>query len=209
MKPIYVLVIGLVVTVGMIAGLVTLQNNQAENLANISVTLSADDHVLGEGQVTLVEYSDFQCPACGAYWPLLKQLQEDFKGKLTLVYRHFPLRQIHANADAAAQAAEAAGRQGKFWEMADLIFTGQKDWSASDDAKEKFEQYAQQLGLDLTKFKEDGDSSEIKQKIQQDLDSANAMNLSGTPTFFLNGQFIKGPGSYEEFKALVAKQAGQ
>ena len=125
------------------------------------------------------------------------------------MYRHFPLRQIHPNADAAAQAAEAAGRQGKFWEMADLIFTGQKDWSASDDAKEKFEQYAQQLGLDLTKFKEDGDSSEIKQKIQQDLDSANAMNLSGTPTFFLNGQFIKGPGSYEEFKALVAKQAGQ
>lgn len=209
MKPIYVLVIGLVVTVGMIAGLVALQNNQAEKMVNLSVAVSADDHVFGEGSVTLVEYSDFQCPACKAYAPLLKQLQEDFKGKLVLVYRHFPLRRIHANADAAAQAAEAADRQGKFWEMHDLIFSGQEDWAKSGSAMEKFEQYAQQLGLDLAKFKEDADSSEIKQKIQQDLNSANAMSLSGTPSFFLNGQFIPGPGSYEEFKALIAKQVGQ
>lgn len=209
MKPIYVLVIGLVVTVGMIVGLVALQNNQAEKMTNLSVAVSADDHVLGEGSVILVEYSDFQCPACKAYSPLLKQLQEDFQGKLTLVYRHFPLRRLHANADAAAQAAEAAGRQGKFWEMHDLIFSGQEDWAKSGNAMEKFEQYAQQLGLDLAKFKEDADSSEIKQKIQQDLNSANAMNLSGTPSFFLNGQFIQSPGSYEKFKALVDKQVGQ
>lgn len=209
MKPIHVLVIGLVATVGMIAGLVALQGNQDKNMANLSVAVSAEDHLLGEGQVMLVEYSDFQCPACGAYWPLLKQLQTDFQGKLTLVYRHFPLRRIHPNADAAAQAAEAAGRQGKFWEMADLIFTGQADWAKSGNATEKFEQYAQQLELDLAKFKDDADSAEIKQVIQQDLNEANAMNLSGTPSFFLNGQFIQGPGSYEAFKTLIAKQVEQ
>lgn len=209
MKPIYVLVIGLVMTVGMIAGLVALQGNQDKNIANLSVAVSADDHLLGEGPVTLVEYSDFQCPACGAYWPLLKQLQTDFPGKLILVYRHFPLRRIHPNADAAAQAAEAAGRQGKFWEMADLIFAGQAEWAKSGNAEEQFEKYAQQLGLDLVKFKDDADSSEIKQIIQQDLNEANAMNLSGTPSFFLNGQFIQGPGSYEAFKTLIAKQVGQ
>lgn len=155
---------------------------------------------LTDSGVTLIEYSDFQCPACGAYYPLVKQIIKDFPN-LTVVYRHFPLAQ-HGNARIAAQAAEAAGKQGKFWEMHDLLFDNQRFWSEEKNAESIFKTYAQKLALDMDKFKADFDSGEVKNKIEADVQSGTAQ-INGTPTFFLNNQKIENPQSYEQFKKII------
>ncbi len=154
------------------------------------------------GQVTLIEYSDFQCPACAAYYPVVKQLEKDFPN-LTIVYRHFPLPQ-HSNAKIASQAAEAAGAQGKFWEMHDLLFDNQTAWSEEQNATNIFEAYAKKLGLDLEKFKTDSNSQATKTNIQADIQSGDK-EISGTPTFFLNNQKIQNPQGYDEFRSTIEK----
>lgn len=153
---------------------------------------------------TLVEYSDFQCPACASYAPLVKALAEEFGNNLKIVYRHFPLNQIHKNADLAARAAEAAGRQGKFWEMHDLIFDNQKQWSDSREAEKIFAGFAEKLGLDAEKFNFDVQSEEIEKAVAEDLASGNGSAVQGTPTFFLNNKKIQNPRSYDEFKKLIS-----
>lgn len=168
------------------------------------------DWVKGEANapVTLVEYTDFQCPACGAYYPLIKQLTEEFGDKVKVVIRHYPLIQIHKNALPSARAAEAAGRQGKFWEMYDLLFVNQKDWSlAEDPTKSIFPSYAGRIGLDVEKFRQDMADSSIDDKINQDRQTGNDLEITGTPTFFLNGKKLDNPRSIEEFKSLVEKGA--
>lgn len=157
---------------------------------------------------TLIEYSDFQCPACGAYYPILKQLHQEFGNELRFVYRHFPLRQIHFNAELAARAAEAAGKQGKFWEMHDMIFENQKEWSERASAKNAFIQYAQSLGFDVERFKSDMDAKETKQKVSVDYNGGVGFGVNSTPTFFLNGEKLGNPGSYEEFKAVIQAALG-
>jgi protein-disulfide isomerase len=181
----------------------------------IPATVAADDHVQGDpsAKVVLIEYGDFQCPACAAFDPLVQQITTDFGSKIAYVYRYFPLRSIHPNADVSAQAAEAAGKQGKFWEMAHMLFAKQKDWQDKPDAaaKEIFTGYARELGLDAGKFQADLDSSETKARINRDVASGTAANLPGTPSFFLNGNQIV-PQSADEFRAMVqaaVDQAGQ
>lgn len=207
MKQLLILVGVLLVTGLIIFGLVSIQKNKA-NLATVSLVLSEDDHILGpsDNKAVLVEYSDFQCPGCAAYWPMLKQLKSEYGDNLSLVYRHFPLRNIHPNADAAAQAAEAAGLQSKFWEMADMIFEGQSEWGKSENATEIFKEYATRLGLDIQKFTDDFDSEKIKEKIEKNYQEARSLNLPGTPSFFLNGKQITNPSSYEGFKKLIEDQ---
>ena len=156
-----------------------------------------------DAKVTLIEYADFQCPACGSYYPLVKQLGEDFPEDLRIIYRNFPLTQIHPNAHPAAQAAEAAGMQGKFWEMTDLLFTKQKDWSTESNPESIFENYAKELELDVDKYKSDYKSNEVSAAIAADVVLANKTGVNATPTFILNGVQIKGPQSYDAFKALV------
>jgi protein-disulfide isomerase len=156
-----------------------------------------------EAKIVLEEYSDFQCPACGAYDPIIKQLTREFGSNIQFTYRHFPLRQIHTNADLAARAAEAAGMQGKFWEMHDTLFEHQKEWSNSGNAKEDFVNYAQKLGLDAKRFISDLDSKEVKEKVDSDQKSGERLGVNSTPTFLLNGEEIQNPRSYEEFKNLL------
>ncbi len=160
---------------------------------------------LTEAKVTITEYSDFQCPACGSYYPMVKRLGTDFKN-VTIVYRHFPLPQ-HKNARAAAQAAEAAGQQGKFWEMHDMLFENQNFWSDSNSPEEIFSTYAQKLALDLEKYKSDFNSSAAKTKITSDYQSG-ANEIDGTPTFFLNNKKIQNPRSYEEFRSIIQQAGG-
>lgn len=169
------------------------------------LAVSAEDITKGpaDASVTLIEYSDFQCPACAAYYPLLKQLNQDFEGQIKFVYRHFPLMQIHANAELAAKAAEAAGLQGKFWEMHDMIFENQKSWASSANAAVIFAGYAVSLGLDSEKFATDINSTEVKQKVLRDYQSGLKAGVNGTPTFFINGEKIANPRGYDEFKALI------
>lgn len=173
--------------------------------APLSFTISDKDHVKGgsDASVTLIEYGDYQCPACAFFAPVVDQLVEEYGGKVKLVYRHFPLLSIHDNALASARAAEAAGLQEKFWEMHALLYDKQTDWEKESDPKDKFVSYIEGLGLDKEKFLTDYESDSVKDKVNADLASANSLALSSTPTFFINGVKLKNPKNYEDFKKMI------
>lgn len=190
-----------------------LQNNQ-NNEAGLNIgreasilNVSVSDWTKGDNNaaVTLIEYSDLQCPACGLYFSVVKKLQEEFSDRLRFVYRHFPLSQIHKNAEFAAQTTEAAGLQEKFWEMHDLLFLRQEEWSGGDVQK-LFRGYAEILKLDLNKFEKDINSREVKNAVQSDYDGGATLGVNATPTFFLNGQKIANPRSYDEFRSIILEE---
>ena len=168
------------------------------------------DNVTGatESAKLLVEYSDLQCPACAAYHPIVKQLLSEHGNEFTFIYRHFPLRQIHKNAQLAGQAAEAAAKQGKFWEMQDKLFTNQKDWAEKGNAEEFFVDYAEEFGLNTDQFKTDLHSQDAKDKVNADYASGIQARISSTPTFFLNGEKVDMTSvkSYEDFKNKILSQ---
>lgn len=167
-------------------------------------SINSEDWVKGnrDASVVLIEYSDFQCPACAFYYPLLKKSVEEFGDKLAIAYRHFPLP-IHQNAKPAAYAAEAAGKQEKFWEMHDLIFDNQKEWKDKRSADEVFINYAQTLNLNLDQFKIDFASKEIRKKVENAYQNSVRLGLNSTPTFFLNGKKISNPRNYEDFRNII------
>lgn len=190
-------------------GLVVAMNKPSAGTGPTSAgAVTAQDHVLGpkNASVTMIEYGDFQCPACGAYFPLVKRLTQEASTTLRLVFRHFPLAQ-HANAPITAQASEAAALQGKFWEMYDMIYENQAEWSNLPDAHATLIGYAQKLGLDMVKFKADLDSSAVKDAVAADADEGHKIGINATPTFFINGKVIANPQSYEAFKALIEAAA--
>lgn len=153
-------------------------------MTRLKTAVNSADHHEGNsrGAITLVEYGDFECPHCGLAYPLVKRLLKEKGSELRFVFRNFPLSEIHPNAFASAIAAEAAGKQGKFWEMHDLIFENQD--SLSPDFLMSL---AEDLGLDLEKFTKDSGSEEIKNKIEMDFEGGVHSGVNGTPTFFLNG----------------------
>lgn len=152
--------------------------------------------------VTLVEYSDFQCPACGIYYPLIEKAVTEYGDRLAFTYRHFPLPQ-HKNALVASYASEAAGRQDNFWEMHQMIFEHQADWSDENNAAQVFERYAGELKLDLAQFKTDMASSEVSDKVAHDRATGVNSGVNSTPSFYLNGKKMQNPRGYEELKALI------
>ena len=174
-------------------------------------SVSEADWVKGnkDSKVSLIEYSDLQCPACGAYYPVTKKLLTEFGESIIFAYRHFPLRQIHFNSQISAQAAEAAGLQGKFWEMHDLLFERQEKWAEEKDPKALFKQYAQELGLDVEQFKGDLESEKVRNEVEGDFQSGLKSGVNATPTFFLNGKKIQNPRTFEEFKSIIEKETGQ
>lgn len=154
--------------------------------------------------VVLVEYGDFQCPACGAYFPIVKEVVEKYKNDIQFQFRNFPLQQIHPNARAAARTAEAAGKQNKYWEMHDLLYEQQKTWEQSTAVNTIFEGYAKQLGLDVAKFKTDFASSAVNETINADLAEGQRLGVNSTPTFFLQGKKIEdSPRDVEGFSKLI------
>ncbi len=196
----------LAVISGFIFAAVKLKNNSLnEPVFPVNAVVSTDQ-IKGnrEAKTVLVEYSDFQCPACAAYAPLTKQLLEEFNDKIVFAYRHFPLVQ-HKNAKQAALASEAGGQQSKFWQIHDMIFENQEEWAETDNAEEIFIKYAEKSGLDIDRFKNDLKSEELRKKITADLRSGQTANINSTPTFFLNGEKIQ-PKSYEEFKQMILSQ---
>ncbi|OGD92965.1 hypothetical protein A2697_05470 [Candidatus Curtissbacteria bacterium RIFCSPHIGHO2_01_FULL_41_44] len=178
------------------------QPKQVLDSVDQNILLANSKHAIGnpETAIKIVEFADFQCPACGQAHPIIKKVLESNKDRAYFVFRHFPLPS-HKNSKSAAQAAEAAGEQDKFWEMHDLIFENQKEWSESGKAQEIFESYAQKLGLDLGKFKEDFDK--VKNPIEQDYADGNRVGVDSTPTFFINGQKYPGVVSFEQFQKLI------
>lgn len=173
------------------------------------------NHTVGQSPagVTMIEYGDFQCPACAQYHPIFKQVKELYKDKVVFQFRHFPLEAIHKNARAASRAAEAAGNQGKFWEMHDYLFENQQAWQDTNDPVSIFENYAKAIGVeDMDKFTTDYRSSSVNALINADLDAGRALGAESTPTFVLDGKRLEeNPSpSVEGFaklldEALIAK----
>ncbi len=172
---------------------------------NDLLKVNADDHISGNpaGSVVLVEYVDFQCPVCATFHPIVAQLKTDFADELVVITRHFPLDNVHPLARDAAAAAEAAGRQGEFDAYADLLFDNQGDWDSLSDPQPIFEGFATDLGLDLTQFRADQGETSVADRVQRDVDDVLTLGGTGTPTFFLNGQFIANPASLTAFSALI------
>ena len=203
-----------VVIIGSIFGIVKLASkSQTTGSDNLAISISAvndSENIKGdkEALATLIEYSDFQCPACGSYYPIVKKVTEDLGAKVRFAYRHFPLPQ-HKNAKLAATVAEAAGKQSKFWEMHDLIFQNQSAWSEEKNAAILFAKYAQDLGLDLARFQTDIASDDIKAKIENDYKSGVKAGVNSTPSFFLNGKKMDNPRNYDEFKNAIEQTLGQ
>jgi protein-disulfide isomerase len=199
---IYIVAVVVILLGGMTAWRMAL-NKGAVSAGELTVPVSTTDNTKGEGDIVLVEYSDFQCPACAQYEPSIRQLMTDLEGKVTFVYRHFPLRTVHLNAQIAAQASEAAALQGKFWEMHGVLFASQRDWENDANAAAKFASYAGQLGMDVEKFNTDIDSDAVKEKVNSDYEGGIRAGINSTPTFFLNGKKIANPKNFPEFKSTV------
>lgn len=166
--------------------------------------VSSNDMVLGDpnAKVVIYEYADFQCPACAAYNPIVNQVLAQYDGKVKVVYRHFPLKNIHSNAVIAGQAGYAAWKLDKFEEMKNELFNKQGDWEALDDPRSVFVEYAQGLGMDPVKFEELMNSPEAKKAVEDSEREAIALGLNSTPSFFIgNKQFS--PSGIEGFKTLI------
>lgn len=154
----------------------------------------------------VVEYSDLQCPACRQFHDYITQnLDTDKKitDNVTFVYKHFPLTQIHKNAYRAALAAEAAGKQNKFFEMSDALFTSQEKWSGESNPTDYFMTLVKKLKLDAEKFKKDMDSTEVINQVKSNMEEGNKNGINSTPTFFLNGKRLDNIGSYDDLKAQL------
>ena len=148
-------------------------------------------HTIGPANapVKLEEFGDFECPPCGMFHPILKQMKEEFGDQLQVTFREYPLAN-HQHAIPAASAAEAAGLQGKFWEMHALIFEHQNEWKTQFDVRTVFEGYAKQIGIDVERFKRDVNSDRVEQRIFLDGKRARSMGVNSTPTVFMNGREV-------------------
>ncbi len=206
--------IGIIIVVILVfVGIFAFSGKKSNTSGKKSDSKALTQHVQGKGtsSVTLLEYGDYQCPYCGQYYPTLKQVQAQFGDQIKFQFRNFPLVNIHQNAFAAARAAEAAGLQNKYWEMHDVLYEGQSQWSQSSDATSAFTQYAQQLGLNVTQFKADYASSKVNDLINADMAEGTKLGVTGTPAFYLDGKQIQvanDAASFEKIiKAEIAKKA--
>jgi len=203
----------MMVLVALIVGLglvfvFTKQKANAPNNSSSPVASSAQlsNHVMGANKkkVTLLEYGDFQCSACGAFYPIVKSVVTKHKDEIAFQFRNYPIVQIHKNGFAASRAAEAASIQNKFWEMYDLLYEQQTTWSDSSNAMTYFESYAQQLNLDMAKFKSDYASSAVNDVINADKAAGDKAGVNSTPTFLLNDKKVdKNPTSEADFDKLI------
>ncbi|WP_406121665.1 DsbA family protein [Streptomyces canus] len=156
-----------------------------------------------KSELTLVEFLDFECESCGAYYPAVEQLRKEYGDRVTFVARYFPMPG-HRNGELAARTVEAAARQGRFEEMYTKLFTTQQEWGESQDSKESvFRGYAKELALDMDRFDADLADPEVAGRVQDDQRDGLDLGVQGTPTFFLDGERITNPASYEAFKALI------
>jgi protein-disulfide isomerase len=163
-------------------------------------------HIEGQGQakVTLLEYGDYECPYCGEYYPVVKQVAADYSAQIFFQFRNLPLTQIHQNAFAGARAAEAAGLQNKFWQMHDTLYENQSSWVNASDPLTYFNNFAQQLGLNVTQFQKDFASNTVNNLINADVTVFGKTGAQeATPTFFLDGTQIQPAASLSAFESLI------
>jgi protein-disulfide isomerase len=197
----------LAVLVAGFAGFIIFQGKKdTPNSTNNSSSSAGSEHKQGAGNksVTLVEYGDFQCPSCASYYAIIKEVKDKYKDDITFQFKHFPLTQIHNNAMAAHRAAEASGKQNKFWEMHDLLYERQTIWGTNQNVVQIMEDYATELGLNVEQFKSDYQSSSVNDIINSDISSGNSFQITGTPSFLLNGEKIDNPEqSIDAFSKII------
>ena len=169
-----------------------------------SILIKKDSYAAGspKAKVAIVEFGDFQCPACASAHPVVKRILEDYEGKVYFQFRNFPLP-MHRNAKLAAYVAEAAGAQGKYWEMHDALYENQLEWAESTKPMEFFESYAKKLALDVEKLKEEIKSDAIVKKVDRDTQDGGAAGVNSTPTFFVNGVQLRGVPQYADLQKLI------
>lgn len=208
-------IIILVALVALFGGILFMQRNADQTP---EVTADPSTHLFGVNPeeaedpnvvVNLTEYGDFQCPACGSYYPIVKEVKEKYADQITFQFRHFPIVSSHPNAMAAHRAAEAAANQGKFWEMHDLLYERQQSWTNDSNPASVFRGYAQELGLNMEQYDTDVPSRETNAVIQADIQAGKDLNVQGTPTFILDGKLIESPKSIEEFDQLIEDAIAQ
>ena len=201
------LMIGIIVGVVAFIGLVIL-------LGDDEAIDTTSNNRWGESahNVVITEALDFGCPACAQFHPIIEEYRSEYGDRVVFEARHFPIRSAHPNALAAHRAAEAAARQGKFWEMHDLLFEGRQHWVASttDNPVPQLDIFAEELGLDIDRFRLDYASSEINSIINNDIKLMKEMGVSATPSFFLNNEIIDNQVvvNAEEFRKLLNQALG-
>ncbi|HSX16929.1 MAG TPA: thioredoxin domain-containing protein [Patescibacteria group bacterium] len=190
-------------------GFIWLSNDHNKTAKNTTAGGTITTHITGKpgAKVTLVEYSDFQCSYCKMYFPVVEQVIAKYQDRISFEYRQYPLTTIHRNAFAASRAAEAASKQGKFWEMYRLLFVNQSAWENSGSSQSTFEGYANQLGLNAATFKTDFTSSATNATINASIEEFNKRGLpTATPTFLLNNKKIDPRATVEDFSKLIDEQ---
>jgi len=215
------LIIGVIVTtVVLFIGILWLTSTN-QTIPQVDQTEIVGDapHVKGASEedavLTIVEFSDFQCPACKAAEPLLTQFVEENPGEVRLVYRHYPLNSIHPNARYAAIASEIAAEYGLFWEYHDELFARQTDWSGESDPTDMFVGYAETVGIDVEEFRTALENSQqgsiYAQAVQADQSKANELNLDSTPSMYFNGTLTPGvpTAAFLQQKLVDAREAAQ
>ena len=171
-------------------------------MSRLTPAVSETDHCQGpeDAPVTLVEYGDYECPYCGQAYPIVHQVQKALGIRLRFVFRNFPLAEMHPHAERAAEAAEAAAAQGKFWEMHDLLYEHQK---ALDDAH--LAEYAKRLGLDVDRVERELEAGTHTKRVRSDFHSGVRSGVNGTPTFFVNGRRLDGPWDFDGLMDAIGR----
>lgn len=200
----------ILVTLFIMAGGIFFFSKSEKNIPPTNVLAQNAKHTITskDAKITIVEFADFQCPACAAAHPAIKQILAEYKGQINFSYRHFPLPQ-HANAIPAAQAAEAAAAQGKFWEMYDLLYQNQNEWSESNNSTEFFIRYAKKINLDTNIFSKEITNNTYSDVIQKDKDDGVTIGVNSTPTIFINGKKIQSFPSYTVLKEAIERERTQ
>lgn len=195
----FVLIVAVLIA-AVAVGWVLLRSSQQSRNSNtptpdpaLEVQGAEPPHVRGNpnAPVTLEEFGDFQCGACGSYYSELKKIEAEYSDRLKVIFRELPLVTMHQHALLAAQAAEAAGLQGKFWEMHDKLYENQVTWTEKNDLVPVFVDYAKQIGLNTDRFMKDLNGESVAARIFQDGKRAHSFGLKGTPSFFVNGKEAK------------------
>ena len=187
----------------------TLPNQPAPNYGPVKELDAKVDHVLGKAnaKITMIEYSDFQCPFCSRHLPTLKQIMAQYPNDVKLVYRHYPLSQIHPNAQKAAEASECVAKIGgndKFWQMHDKLFENQTTLGT-----DTYKRLAGEVGVDVAKFTACLDSGEMAGRVAADTASGNDAGVSGTPATFVNGTLLEGAQDVTAFQAEISRILGK
>lgn len=202
------------ITVAGVALLIKMSGGTTPQATEVVINLpkvTDSDIIVGEksAKVNLIEYSDFQCPACAAYNSVVNEVLSNYKGKVNLVYRFFPLTGIHKNAIISGQAAYAAWKLGKFSQMKDELFNNQSKWEglSEEDAKKAFIEFAKGIKLDENEFAKIMNSDEAKAAVLADEKSSLSLGLKGTPSFFIGNKQIK-PSGYDGFKKVIDSELG-